>query len=191
MRADQRAFTALNAGFGIPNRNFGCDAAFFILGRAGRPSAVNNFFKSGNRQFVTAVGDDFAGNFPDEFRSIGRNRRQAMESRGNVVRIFNFVHMSQRSINGFEVFLNNGIAFFAVGFLNRVFNFGNCLIFGQNVRNSEEAGLHDGVNALAHAGFAGNFNSVNGVEFQFFADDFFLNFNRQMIPNFFGAVRSV
>ena len=101
------------------------------------------------------------------------------------------MQMSQRGVNGLEVFLNDGVAFFAVGFLNRILNLRDSFIFRQNVGNGEEAGLHNGVNALTHTGFASNFNRIDGVEFQLFADDFFLNFNRQVIPYFISAVRSV
>ena len=79
MRADQRAFAALNAGIGIPNRNFGGNATFFVLGCACRPGSVDDLFKSRYRQLVAAVGDDFAGELFDKFRSIGRNRQVAVE----------------------------------------------------------------------------------------------------------------
>ena len=191
MRAYQRAFAALDTGFGIPNRDFGSNAAFFVLGCACRPCAVNNFAECRNREFVTAVGNDFACQFLNEFRRIGRNRQRAVECRSNMVRIVNFVQVSQRGVNSFKVFLNNSVTFFAVGFLNCILNLRDSFIFRQNVRNSEEAGLHNGVDALTHTGFASNFNSVNGVYFQLFADDFFLNFNRQVIPYFICRVRSV
>ena len=101
------------------------------------------------------------------------------------------MQVSQRSINGSKVLLNDSITFLAISFLNSIFNLGNSFIFRQNVRNCEEASLHDGVNALTHTGFTSNVYGVDGVEVQFFIDDFFLNFNRQLIPDFFFAVRSV
>ena len=80
VRADQRAFAALDAGFRIPNRDFGSDAAFFVLSGSGRPGSVNDFAESRYRQFVTTVGNDFTGQLFNEFRRIGRNRQRAVES---------------------------------------------------------------------------------------------------------------
>ena len=97
----------------------------------------------------------------------------------------------QRSINGDKVFLDNGIALLAVSLFNRVLNLGDCFVFRQDVGDGKETCLHNGINAHAHTGLAGNFYGINGVELEFLVDDFFLDFNRKMIPNFICAVRSV
>ena len=101
------------------------------------------------------------------------------------------MQVSQRGINRGKVFLNDGIAFFGIGFLNRVLNLLNSFVFRQNVGNREEAGLHDGVDALAHTGFASNLYRIDGVELKLFGNDFFLNLNRQVIPYFVGRIRCV
>ena len=191
VRADERALAALDADGRIPNRNFGRDAAFFILSGTGRPGTVDNFAESGYRQLVAAVGNQFGRQFLDELRSVGRNRRLTMESRGNRRRILYLVQVGKRSVNRGKVLLNDGVALLAVGFLNRVFNLRNRLVFRQNVGNGEETGLHNRIDALSHAGFAGNFNRVDAVEVQFLGNDFFLNFNRQVVPYLFGRIRRV
>ena len=127
VRANDRAFTALDTSFRIPNRNFGSDTTFFILCRTGRPCTVNNGFKSRNRKLFTATCDNFAGNFLNKFRRISRNRKIRMQRRSRLSRNFNFMHMSQRSVNSGKVLLNNGIALLRISFLNSVFNFSNSL----------------------------------------------------------------
>ena len=114
-----------------------------------------------------------------------------MECRCNMVWIRNLKQVFQRSVNSGIVLLYNGVAFFAVSLFNGSFNLRNSFIFWQNVRNCKEASLHNGVNTLSHTGSTSNFNCVNCVQFQVFSQNFFLNFNRKMIPNFISFVRSI
>ena len=84
-----------------------------------------------------------------------------MQLRVSFSRNIDFNQMSQRSINGIKVLLNNGITLLAVSFLNSVFNLSNSFIFRQDIRNCKEAGLHNGINALTHTGLTSHINSID------------------------------
>ena len=101
------------------------------------------------------------------------------------------MHVRQRSVNRGKVLLNNRVALLGISLLNRVLDFRNRLFARQNVGNREEARLHDGVDALAHAGFARNFYGVDGVELQLLVDNLLLNFISQVIPDFVCVIRRV
>ena len=101
------------------------------------------------------------------------------------------MQMFQRSIHRFKVFLHDGIALLAVSFLNCRFNLVYCLVFGQDVGNRKETCLHHGVDALPHTGGTRHFNRVDCIKLQFLGNDFFLNFNRQMIPNLVSLIRRI
>jgi hypothetical protein len=68
---------------------------------------------------------------------------------------------------------------------------GNRLVARQDAGDGEEAGLHDGVDAPAHAGLFGHVVGVDDVEAQFLLDDVALDFLRQMVPDFVRAVDAV
>ena len=61
----------------------------------------------------------------------------------------------------------------------------------QDTADGKEAGLHDGVDAPAHAGLLGHFVGIDHVEAQFLVDDVRLHFARQVIPDFIRAVDAV
>ena len=68
-----------------------------------------------------------------------------------------------------KFFGDNGFAAFAVGFLDGLFDLFDGCFAGQDAADGEEAGLHDGVDAGAHAGFAGTVYAVDDVELDFLA----------------------
>ena len=61
----------------------------------------------------------------------------------------------------------------------------------QHTRNGKEAGLHDGIDAAAHAGFLGNRVAVDHIKFQLLIDDLLLHLARQLIPDPIGRERAV
>ena len=54
---------------------------------------------------------------------------------------------------------------------------------GSTPRNREEARLHDGVDARAHAGFLRDRIGVDDVEPQLLLDDLLLHVERQLVPD--------
>ena len=97
----------------------------------------------------------------------------------------------QRGIHGREVLANDRFSSFAVGLLDRVLDGGDCLITRQHSADGEEAGLHDGVNAPAHARCARHFYRVNHVEAQFLLQDCLLCGARKIVPNLVRTERTV
>ena len=91
------------------------------------------------------------------------------------------------AIHRLEVFLNHRLAALAVGFLNGLFDRFNGIFTRQNSADGEEAGLHDGVDAIAHAGIARHFVAVDHKKSQVFLDDLILDLAWKMIPHFAGA----
>ena len=191
MRTNHGALAALDAGVGIPNRDVGRDAAFFILRRRGRPSPVGRPFQIGYFQLFAAAFQNRAFDLADDFRSIFRNARQAMQLGGRLVRHFDFVQVSQRGVDSGPVLFDNGLSLLRVGLRGIVFNLLDCFVLRQNAGQSEVAGLHDRVDAASHSCRFSHFNGVDRIQLQMLSDDFFLNFNRQLVPNFFRLERSV
>ena len=61
----------------------------------------------------------------------------------------------------------------------------------QDAADREEAGLHDGVDAAAHAGLFSHGVAVHHVELQLLFDDLLLDGAREMVPNLVRAVKRI
>ena len=61
----------------------------------------------------------------------------------------------------------------------------------QDAANGEEAGLHDGVDAAAHAGVFRHLVGIDDVELDLLFNQVLLHIARQGIPNLFGTVDAV
>src|SRR5207244_4210694 len=62
---------------------------------------------------------------------------------------------------------------------------------GKDFRDGEEANLHDGVHARSHAAFAGDFVTINHIEFGLLRDELLLHPARQVVPGFVFTERAV
>ena len=114
-----------------------------------------------------------------------------MDGAGDRVRIFDFVQMFEGAVDSGEVLSNNSVALLTVGLLNGFPDLFDGFVTRQDAGDGEEAGLHDGVDAAAHAGLLGNGKSVDRVELQLFFNDGFLAFDREFVPDFFRTVNGV
>ena len=191
VRANHGALAALDTGFGIPNGDVGSDAAFFVLRRRRRPRAVSRPSEIGHFQFFALAFQNLAGDFLHDFGSRFGNARQTFEFGRRFVGDFNFVQVSQRRIYGGEVLVDQRLTFFHIGLFNGFLNRLDGFVAGQNARQREVAGLHNRIDAATHARLFGDFDSVDRIQFQVLLDNFFLNFDRQVVPNFFRFERSV
>ncbi len=93
------------------------------------------------------------------------------------------MHIRHCLIDRIEVHLYDPIALGAVSFLDRFLDLIDSFITGKNAGNRKEAGLHDRINALAHAAFASNLVGVDHVELHLPFDHRFLERTRQRIPH--------
>ena len=92
------------------------------------------------------------------------------------------VQVSQRSIDCVEVLLHDRFAALAVGLLDGLLDLLDGLFARQHSADGEEAGLHDGVDARAHTGFARHRVSIDHVELDLLADDLFLRRLGRLAP---------
>jgi hypothetical protein len=89
-------------------------------------------------------------------------------------RQLDFFEMRQRVVHGGKVLLNHRFAALAVGLLDRFLDLRDGFVARQHAADGEEAGLHDGVDARAHAGFARHLVAVDHVELDLLAQHLFL-----------------
>ena len=88
------------------------------------------------------------------------------------------------------VLLHHRLALPGVGLVNGFLDLRNRLLARQHVGNGEEARLHDGVDAAAHAGGLGHGIGVNHITFQFLGDDLALGLHGELVPHLLRAVRA-
>jgi hypothetical protein len=74
------------------------------------------------------------------------------------------VQVGHRRIDGGEVLLHHRVAALAVGLLDGLLDLLDGLVGGKHAADGEEAGLHDGVEAVAHSGVARHGVAVDDVE---------------------------
>ena len=97
-------------------------------------------------------------------------------------RNFHLKQVFQGLIDGFEIALNNGLTPLPVGLLDRMLDFSDGLIVGQNAADCKKTGLHDRVDPSAHVGLFSNFVGIDDIETQLLLNDCFLGFFRQIDP---------
>ena len=106
-------------------------------------------------------------------------------------RNFDLVQMIERSIHGGKVLLHHGFAAPAIGLLNGVLDGGNGFLARQHSADGEEAGLHHGVDAAAHAGVFRHLDGVDHEEAQLLLDDLPLGGARHHVPDLVWSVGAV
>ena len=174
----------------FPDRDFQGDVALFPLRGAGGEGAVDGHGADG--QVVAFEDHHRAEDVLDELRRVGGDRRAAAEGAGDFGGDFHFVQVAQGAVDASKFCLHHGFAALAVGLLDRLLDLVDGLFARQNAGDGEEAGLHDGVDAPAHAGLLGHFVGVDDVEAcSFLSMMSRLHFVRQVIPDFIRAVDAV
>ena len=93
------------------------------------------------------------------------------------------VQMRECLIYGLKVPAYHVRSHLAVGLLDRLLDLGDRLLAQQYVRDRKIAGLHDRVDAAAHAGFLCHGVSIDGEEADSFLDHLLLQFARQALPH--------
>ena len=87
-------------------------------------------------------------------------------------------------IHRLEVLANDFLALSSVGLLDGLLNLVESLVSGQYARNREEAGLKDGVGAVAHARVAGHLGGVDHEQADALIDDLILQFGPEVIETY-------
>src|SRR5262249_43183496 len=131
------------------------------------------------------------GDLLDELGGASWYRRAGIEQSGDFARGLDFVGMAEGFVYRRVVLLDHGFTALAVGLLYGVLDGGDGLFAGQHAADGEETGLHDGVDAAAHARGFGDFVTIDDVEFQLFVDDLLLHLARQFVPDVGGSEGAV
>ncbi len=189
MRADEAAIAALDADVRLPHRHEGGDVALFPLRGAGGIGAVHG--QHGNRQLVALPRHHHRRHFLHELGRLRRHDGRHFDGAVGLLWQFDRVKCRQGLVHRDIVFLHHVLALFAIGLLDRLLDLGDGLVFGQHAGDGEEAGLHDGVGAAAHAGFLRNLRGVNHIKLYPQVDDPLLQAARQMPPHLIRAMRAV
>ena len=147
MWTNHGTLTALYADIFIPNRDFKSNISLFPLSSSCWKCAVNGHQAS--RKFVALFGYHHRCYVLHKIGRLIRHRRLHFDFAGYFVWNLNFMEIIQRPVNTIEVHLDNVFAPFPVTFLNRILDSCDCLIFGDNVSDSEETGLHNGIDSNA------------------------------------------
>ena len=154
VRANQHALAALDAEVLIPDREFPARCCAFPTARwrwgRFRPlgMALTGSESPSPSMILASTSRTNAGACAG---TAGRMSKVLLTSRRNL----DLVQMIERSVHGGEVLLHHGFAAPAVGLLDGVLDGGDGFLARQHSADGEEAGLHDGVDAAAHAGCRG------------------------------------
>src|SRR5574341_192752 len=189
VRTDHHTLAALNAQVRLPDRNLERQVALLPLSRPGRKRAVNR--QRANGDLVPLEDDHRTEYLLDEVRRLIRDRRPARQLRGDLPRDLDLEQVLDGRVHRIEILLDDGLAALAVSLLDGVFDLGDGLLARQDAADGEEGGLHDGVDASAHAGLLGDIVTVDDVELELLLDDLSLNFGGQVIPDFIRAIKAV
>ena len=79
---------------------------------------------------------------------------------------FYFEQICQRLIDGGKILVHHRLAALAISFADGILDRRDRLFPGQHIADGEETGLHDGIDAAAHACFARDLVGINHMEFQ-------------------------
>jgi hypothetical protein len=91
--------------------------------------------------------------------------------------------MRQRMIHSGKVLGHNSLTTLAISLLNGLLDLRDGFVARQDAANGEEAGLHDGVDARAHSGFASHLVAVDHIKLNLLAQHLLLRGLGQMLPD--------
>ena len=99
------------------------------------------------------------------------------------------MQVGEGEVDGGEVALDDGAAALGVGRLDRGLDLGDGLVGREDAGELEEAGLHHGVDAVAHLGLAGDLVRVDHPEVDVVVDELALHLDGQVVPHLVGRER--
>ena len=162
MRTYKSTLVALDAVFGDPHGNFNCDAALFVLGGAGGNIAVGSELADG--QLVALLSKDGLDEI-NEIRIVADMHCGCAACCGcPCFGVVDFGDAGNADVDCGIVLLNNVLTLLCVALLCSCLHVIDRLVCGDDFGKLEECALHDGVDAVAHADFAGELNSIHVVE---------------------------
>src|SRR5262245_17375391 len=152
MRADHGTLAALNAGLGIPDRNFERQVPLLPPCRGSRERSIHP--KGTDRKVIAPTGIDWAEHFGFKMRGVRRKWRRHLDHARHLVRYLHLEQVCECFIYCFHIPRDNFFAFAAIGLADRLANRFDGFIPWEYLGYREEADLQDGVHAAAHARIA-------------------------------------
>ena len=160
--ANQGALAALYAVLGNPFGNLDGDAALFKLGGAGGNHAVGR--EGAHGQLIAFLIQDGLYDVLEVLGGLNHNGLRAGGGVGPFGGNLDFLQAGDGNVDGIPVLLNDGVALLAVGLLGIRLHVFIGLFVGDDIGQLEEGGLHDGVDAVAHANLSGQLDGVDDIE---------------------------
>ena len=189
VRANGRALAALDAEGGIPFREVQGQVALFVLGSAVRERAVHGHLADGDA--VPFAAHHLAEDVLDVVRSVcGHDGRNGMAGDGFAGGVHP-VQVFQRGVHGGDVLVHHFLPLLGVGLGDGFLDVADGFISGNHAGQLEEAGLHDHVDAAAHARFPGHGEGVNRVKLEVLVQNLLLHAGGQRVPQLVRGVRAV
>ena len=149
VRAHERALVALDADLRIPDGDLEREVPLLPFRRPDRPRAVDREGAHGKQ--VALAGQHHRGHLLHEVRRPLGDHRRTRARGARRLRHGNLVQVGERLVHDLAVPAHDLRTALAVGLLDRLLDVRDRLVAGQDARDAEEAGLHDRVDARAHA----------------------------------------
>ena len=141
-----------------------------------------------NGQIVAIAGDNLRRYLPDKVGRRGGDRRADIELRRERARNWNLMQKTEGRVHRREILAHHAFAALPVGLLDSMLDGSDGVFAREHAADREKAGLHDGVDALAHTGLAGHFITIDNVERELLVHDLLLNGAREVVPNLVRAI---
>ena len=181
MRADVGALVAADALLGVPDRHIDGRAALLVGGAAERVRAVGAVAgELRDRQLVAFLAVHDFLNLSDELRQIALLLRLVLSVRPRS-RDFDLVQGLDALVDGAVVHVDDVLTLAAVRRDDSFLEVGDSRLDRDDVREFEERGLHDHVEAAAEAEAFGNRYCVDRVELDLVLRDVALHGCRQVL----------
>ena len=182
MGADQRALVALDAVFDLPFGYVDGDAALLILRGGGGHAAVRR--EGGYRQLVAFLRQNRADIAVIVLSCFHMRCFGAFGRVGPAFGHLDLLEAGNRDVDGVPVLLDHGFALAAVGVLGIFLHVAVGFLVGDHLSQLEERGLHDGVDAGAHADLGSQADGVDIIEARFFQGQLLLHVGGQAFFHF-------
>jgi hypothetical protein len=162
---------------------------FSQLGGVGREGAVDG--QGRHRQQVAVALHDAGGDALHEVGAACGHRRAQAQRALALGRDGRLVQVREGRVHGGVVARQHGAAALAVGLVDRVLDLVDRLVARQHAREGEEAGLHDRVDAPAHADVVGDLVAVDRPQLEAALAHDPLALDGQVVPELAGRVRAL
>ena len=184
MWTDEHTFPTLNTKIRFPHRNLLRDVALLPLRGADRIGAINR--EGANRQLIAPSRNDLGSDVLYKCRCTYGHRPWQIARVAGFGWNRDLMQMFECGIDRRKILAYDRLSTFSVslayGFLDSVDRF----IGLEHSADRKEAGLHDGIDAIAELLFLSHSIGIDGVDLDAFLNDLLLDRARQLIPNLCG-----